>query len=100
VVALLAASPLDSVRDPGAALAVAMKLAAGEIQSDPQMFEAVGAAYAANGDFSQASAQQQIAIRKAQSLAWNTRVMTQRLNAYRDGKPWRGDLLALPPHAN
>jgi hypothetical protein len=23
--------------------------------------------------------------------------MTQRLSAYRDGKPWRGDLLALPP---
>jgi TPR repeat protein len=97
VVALLAASPLDAVRDPGAALAVAMKLAAGEIQSDPQMFEAVGAAYAANGDFGRASAQQQTAIGKARSLAWNTRVMTQRLSAYRDGKPWRGDLLALPP---
>jgi hypothetical protein len=32
----------------------------GEIQSDPQMFEAVGAAYAANGNFRQASAQQQM----------------------------------------
>ncbi len=99
VVALLAASALDSVRDPGTALSVAMKLAAGEIQSDPQMFEAVGAAYAANGDFRQASAQQQIAIRKARSLAWNTRVMAERLSAYRDGRPWRGDLFALPPHA-
>jgi len=78
---------------------VAMKLAAGDIQSDPQMFEAVGAAYAANGDFRQASAQQQIAIRKAQSLAWNTRVMAERLSAYRGGMPWRGDLLAPPPHA-
>jgi TPR repeat protein len=97
VVALLAASALDPVRDPGTALAVAMKLAAGEIQSDPQMFEAVGAAYAANGDFRQASAQQQLAIRKAQSLAWNTRVMAERLSAYRGGRPWRGDLLALPP---
>lgn len=99
VVALLAASPLDAVRDPGTALSVATKLAAGEIQSDPQMFEAVGAAYAASGDFRQASAQQQIAIRKARSLAWNTRGMTQRLAAYRDGRPWRGDLFALPPHA-
>jgi uncharacterized protein len=97
VVALLAASPLDAVRDPGTALAVAMKLAAGEIQSDPQVFEAVGAAYAANGDFRQASAQQQMAISKARELAWNTRVMKQRLTAYRDGRPWRGDLLALPP---
>jgi hypothetical protein len=23
--------------------------------------------------------------------------MTQRLAAYRDGRPWRGDLFALPP---
>ena len=99
VVALLAASPLDAVRDPGTALSVAMKLAGGEIQSDPQMFEAVGAAYAANGDFRQASAQQQIAIRKAQSLAWNTRVMAERLAAYRGGRPWRGDLFALAPNA-
>jgi TPR repeat protein len=99
VVALLAVSPLDAVRDPGTALTVAMKLAAGEIQSDPQMFEAVGAAYAANGDFRQASAQQQIAIHKARSLGWNTRVMAERLSAYRGGRPWRGDLFALPPHA-
>jgi hypothetical protein len=99
VVALLAASPLDAVRDPGTALSVAMKLAGGEIQSDPQMFEAVGAAYAANGDFRQASAQQQLAIRRARSLAWNTRVMAERLAAYRGGRPWRGDLFALPPNA-
>ncbi|HEY0768061.1 MAG TPA: hypothetical protein VGD47_08905 [Steroidobacteraceae bacterium] len=97
VVAVLAASPVEAVRDPGTALTVAMKLAAGEIQTDPQMFEAVGAAYAANGDFRHATAQQQIAIRKAVSLGWNTRVMTQRLAAYRRGKPWRGDLFALPP---
>jgi len=99
VVALLAASPLDAVRDPGTALSVAMKLAGGEIQSDPQMFEAVGAAYAANADFRQASAQQQLAIRRARSLAWNTRVMAERLAAYRGGRPWRGDLFALPPNA-
>jgi len=61
------------------------------------MFEAVGAAYAANADFRAASAQQRIALRKAQSLGWNTRLMTQRLAAYRDGRPWRGDLLTLPP---
>ena len=93
VAALLAASAADPVRDAGTALAVAVKLAAGEIQSDPQMFEVVGAAYAANGDFRAASAQQRIAVRKAQSLGWNTRLMTQRLAAYRDGRPWRGDLL-------
>ncbi len=97
VAALLAASAADPVRDAGTALAVAVKLAAGEIQSDPQMFEVVGAAYAASGDFRAASAQQRIALRKAQNLGWNTRLMTQRLAAYRGGRPWRGDLLTLPP---
>ena len=96
VAALLAASPTDAVRDPGTALAVAMKLSAGEIQSDPQMFEAVAAAYAANGDFHNAVAQQRVAIAKARKLAWNTRLMDERLAAYRSGKPWRGDLFAVP----
>ena len=95
VVALLAASPVDAVRDPPAALGVARQLAAGEIQSDPQMFEAVAAAYAANGDFHNAVAQQQLAVRKAQQLGWNTQAMSERLNAYRGDKPWRGDLFAL-----
>lgn len=95
VAALLAASPIDAVRDPGTALAVAMKLTAGEIQSDPQMFEAVAAAYAANGDFHNAVAQQRVAIAKARRLAWNTHLMDERLAAYRSGKPWRGDLFAV-----
>ena len=94
VTALLAASPLDAVRDPPAALEVARKLAAGDIQSDPQMFEAVAAAYAANGDFHDAVAQQQLAIQKAQALSWNTGAMSERVSAYRHGKPWRGDLFA------
>jgi TPR repeat protein len=95
VVALLAASAVDAVRDPPAALGVAMKLAAGEIQSDPQMFEAVAAAYAANGDFHNALAQQQLAIQKAQALRWNTSAMSERASAYRHGRPWLGDLFAL-----
>ena len=95
VVALLAASPVDAVRDPSTALSVARQLAAGEIQSDPQMFEAVAAAYAANGDFHNAVAQQQLAVQKAQRLGWSTQAMSERLNAYRGGKPWRGDPFAL-----
>jgi TPR repeat protein len=97
VVALLAASPLDTLRDPATALSVARKLRAGEIQSDPQMFEAVAAAYAASGDFRNAVTQQQAAIRKAQDLGWNTRTMNDRLTAYRGGKAWYGDLFAVPP---
>jgi TPR repeat protein len=95
--ALLAASPIAAVRDPAAAMSAVRALLAGEIQSDPQMFEAAAAAYAANGDFPDAIAQQQLAIRKAQSLGWNTRAMNERLGAYRRGKSWYGDLLALPP---
>jgi TPR repeat protein len=94
VVALLAASPVAAVRDPPTALGVARKLAAGAIQSDPQMFEALAAAYAANGDFRNAAERQELAIRKAESLGWNTRAMSARLAAYRSDKAWSGDLFA------
>ncbi len=94
VVALLASSPLDTVRDPPAALELARQLVAGDIRTDPQMYEAVAAAYAANGDFHNASAQQRLAVQKAQVLGWNTRTLAQRLDAYRHDRAWRGDLLA------
>ncbi len=94
VTALLAASPVETVRDPATAQKVATRLAGGEIQSDPQMFEAVAAADAANGDYRGASATQQLAMRKAQTLGWNTRAMAERLATYKSGKPWRGDLFA------
>jgi hypothetical protein len=93
---LLASSPLDGVRDPPAALGLAKQLAAGEIRTDPQMYEAVAAAYAANGDFRTATAQQQLAVDKATRLGWTTGAMTARLDSYRHGKAWRGDLLASP----
>jgi hypothetical protein len=96
VAALLAASPVEAVRDPPTARGVALKLVAGQIQSDPQMFEVVAAAYAANGDFHNAVAEQQLAMEKAQTLGWNTSGMGERLSAYRRGQPWRGDLFALP----
>jgi hypothetical protein len=94
VAALLAASPVEAVRDPPTALNLAHQLAAGEIQSDPQMFEVVAAASAANGDFHAAVAQQQIAIRKAQGLGWNTRAMQERLDTYRARRGWQGELFA------
>jgi uncharacterized protein len=94
LVALLAASPLAALRDPPTAQQVAAKLAAGGIQSDPQMFEALAVAAAAGGDFARAVAQQETAIRKAHDLAWNTRAMEERLAAYKGGKPWQGDLFA------
>jgi hypothetical protein len=94
VAGLLAASPIDAVRDAPTALAVAMKLSSQPIQSDPQMFEAVAAAYAANGDFHKAVAQQQSAVRKAERLGWNTRQLEERLGAYRRGTAWHGDLFS------
>ena len=96
VTALLASSPLDAVRDPPTALELARQLAAGEIRSDPQLYETVAAAYAANGDFHDATAQQQLALQKARGLGWNTGPIAERLDAYRHGKTWRGDLLASP----
>ena len=93
VVALLASSPLDEVRDPPKALELAQRLAAGEIRADPQMYEVVAAAYAANGDFHNAAAQQQLAMQKARVIGWNTRPMAERLDAYRHSRAWRGDLL-------
>jgi TonB family protein len=92
--ALLAASPVEAVRDPRAALDLALKLSAQPIQSDPQMFETIAAAYAASGDFHNAVAQQQRAVGKAQSLGWDTRRMDERLADYRHGRPWRGDLFS------
>jgi TPR repeat protein len=94
VVALFASSALDAVRDPSAALELARQLADGPIRSDPQMYEVVAAAYAANGDFHNASAQQQLAVDKAKGLSWNTRTLAEQLDAYRHDRAWHGDLLA------
>jgi TPR repeat protein len=94
VVALLAASAIAALRDPATAQQVALKLALGDIQSDPQMFEALAAAAAAGGDFAGAVSQQGTAIRKARELAWNTHAMEARLASYKGGKAWQGDLFA------
>jgi TPR repeat protein len=96
VIALFASSPLDGLRDPATALGLARELAAGEIRSDPQLFEAVAAAYAASGDFHNATAQQQLALQKARGLGWSTGAMSERLDAYRHDRAWRGDLFASP----
>lgn len=97
VVMLMAASPVEGLRDPVTALSVAKRLARGAIRSDPQMYEAVAAARAANGDFPAAVAEQKKAIAMAQALYWNTSLMEQRLAAYRRSQPWLGDLLSVPP---
>ena len=94
VSALLASAPQEALRDPVTALQIARRLKAGQIQSDPQMFETVGAAFAAIGEFGHAAHEEGIAIRKAQSLGWDTRGMARRLAAYKSGQAWYGDLFA------
>jgi len=94
VAALLAASPVASLRNPAAAKQVAARLEQGDIQSDPQMFEVLAAAAAAAGDIDAAVDHQETAIHKARALGWDTRAMEQRLAAYKGGRPWQGDLLA------
>jgi uncharacterized protein len=94
VAALLASSPVVSVRDPHASLEIANKLLAGELRSDPQMYEVAAAAYAANGDFRNAVAQQQVALHLAQGLGWDAGAMGVRLASYRSGKSWQGELVA------
>lgn len=96
VVALLAASSVPAVRDPALAGSLALKLAANGIPSDPQMYEVLAAARAANGEFREAAALQGQALSRALNLHWDTRAMADRLGSYRAGKPWNGDLFAAP----
>jgi uncharacterized protein len=92
VAALLAASPVAGVRDPSTALRVADPLAAGPNRSDPQAYDVLAAAYAANGNYHDAVAQQERALEKAKALGWNTAAMETRLAAYRNHQAWQGDL--------
>ena len=94
-VGLLAASKVEAVRDPKLAhSAAAALLHDNEIQSDPQMFEVVAAAYAASHEYGDAVDAQRTAIQKAVSLGWNTDLMQERLASYRHDTPWVGDLYA------
>jgi hypothetical protein len=97
--ALLAASPVEAVRDARLARGAADALLhANEIQSDPQMFEVVAAAYGASHEYGKAVDAQRQAIQKAQTLGWDTAAMQQRLASYRHDAPWVGDLYAAASH--
>jgi len=89
VVVLAAASALADTKPVATA-------AAGDFQAAMSEYRAghyrACAAYAANGRFHDATAQQQLAIEKARVLDWNTRTMSERLDAYRHGTALRGAL--------
>lgn len=97
VIALMAAAPIPAVHDPATAKAAAERLSAWGVESDPQMYEALAAAAAANGDYWKAGNAQWTAVKRGKELNWNTQWMEERLALYRRSRPWSGDLLALPP---
>lgn len=97
-IAHLAASPVEALRDPPAALRATAHLFEKDysLSADPQMHEALAAARAATGDFKGALAPQKRALAAAEQLHWNPAAVHERLAAYEAGRMWYGDLLAVP----
>ena len=98
-IALLASSPFEDVRDPPTALSSIHGLKTGDYDPDPQTWEAVAAAYAANGRYAEALPNQERALKLAREYRWNTTAIAERLAAYRKNHAWTGDLFAVPPVA-
>ena len=94
--ALLAASPIDAVRNPALALKRAEFLRQEETVSDPVSHEVIAAANAASGQFDLAVVSQKRALEKAQRLRWDTALISERLARYQNNQTWTGDLFALP----
>ncbi|MGE0438450.1 MAG: energy transducer TonB [Steroidobacteraceae bacterium] len=96
-IAHLASSPREALRDAPTALRASARLFVKDrnLSQDPQTFDALAAARAANGDFRGAAKAQQQAIAAAGSLQWNPSRMHERLAAYRAGTMWYGHLLAV-----
>jgi TonB family protein len=94
VAAVLGASPLLALRDPATAQTVAERLMKDSIEADPLKYEAAAVAYAANRKFWEAATGEQLAIKHATQLGWNTGAMQQRLALYRRSQAWTGDLFA------
>jgi TonB family protein len=94
--AVLAASPIDEVRNPALAVKRAEFLRNEESVSDPASHEVIAAANAATGKFAAAVTSEKRALEKAKRLHWDTSLMSERLARYQNGQTWTGDLFALP----
>jgi uncharacterized protein len=92
--ALLAASPVESLRDPKRALSLLEKIRADET-ANPTAVEVRAAAHAALGAYAEAVKQQQRACSMAGRLAWDLDPLNERLARYQSGQPWYGNLLGL-----
>jgi hypothetical protein len=95
--ALYALPPVDTLSNKAAALALVPRLKKHDDSLDPHINEAMAAAYAVNGDFKNAIAQQKRTVKKAEELYWNTAKMEERLAAYTENRVLTGDVFAVPP---
>jgi hypothetical protein len=84
---MLATAPIDSLRDPQAALESAKTL---KVDGDPDAGETLAAAMAATGNYAEAVKAEAAAIKAAAKLHWNDAFMQQRLAKYKAGQPWVG----------
>jgi|GEM_PF-2285226 len=92
--ALLAATPVEEMRDPKRALSLLEKVKA-DVSTDPAVFEIRAAAQAASGAFEDAVSSERRAIAMATKLKWDLEPLNERLAHYESRQPWYGDLLGL-----
>jgi len=92
--ALLAATPVEVMRDPKRALSLLEKVSA-DLSGDPTMFEIRAAARAASGEFQDAVSSERRAIAMATRLKWDLAPLNERLARYESRRPWYGNLLGL-----
>jgi hypothetical protein len=92
--AILAATPVKSLRDPTRAIRLADSLEH-ELKHDPSLWEIRAAANASRADFKAASKAQAQAIVEAKRLGWDLAQLDQRQAVYASAQAWTGDLLAF-----
>jgi TonB family protein len=92
--ALLAATPVEAIRDPKRALSLLDRVKA-DVSTDPTMFEIRAAAQAASGAFAEAVGSERRAIAIATKLSWDLAPLSERLARYASMQAWYGDLLGL-----
>lgn len=89
---ILAANPLQDIRDPPRALTLTDALQHTYSQ-DPSYWEIRAAAFASREDYGAAVKAQTQALSQATRLGWDLQPMQQRASLYASHQPWRGDLL-------
>ena len=91
---ILAATPINGMRDPPRALSLADSLEH-EYKIDPSFWEVRAAADASSGDFKAAVKAQSKAVSEATRLGWDQAHLQERLALYEAGQAWNGNLLAF-----